>query len=602
MNNGNYNKSSKSNNDVKEAIWKAYGKYCPICREYLSRADLTIDRIIPEDHSSLSAETMKYYNKLCEDGFTINCFENFMPMHFRENVEKGNNDLGVYEFQQRLLTAKSKAKMVLANLNEKKVIKKKDTLICQLDKLVDNDKAEAEFIYYYLTKQKCGFERKRVVTEGYSHYHCTFAEKNIAVFFNIPKKLKAEASCLLTFTSLTISGCLITFNQKQIHDIIFSSIKTDPIKESRKFILFPDVTNKEEYFVQLGNNRITLKIEELEQLCMIIDDLYDEYIKIFQRIEEATGTIEYEYNRDVEGYKLLEMNKQLWNLLFGYSWKYDWSNGKSNKHIFNKTGKQIQVNSPSSNEKFKDSIHTVLHPVDDGYSVNVYWKEGFSPLDRYDSLDIYNPSQKWRCNYTYEWLINEFIPNALYEDYLSNLSIKTKLLQKKLDFIEFRRQINYENLGVRRFTPSIYKLRVLADKMDLFYYMAGIENLIRNNGEYIYFEYDEIIPFLNMCNTVVVIFKNSAPDSRTNWSYFNINGYIDTVNSMYDKLESSKSGETFETYKLYILLKDTCEIINCSFINLSKDILEDIKLEIAPFDEAIKKIALIDKYKYHFQE
>ena len=119
MSNIKYNKRSQKNKDVKEAIWKAYGKYCPICKQYLPLAELTIDRIIPEDQSDLSSETLEYYGKLCQDGFTINCLENYMPMHGRENIEKSNKDLGVCQFQHRLLIAKSKVKTILANLQKK---------------------------------------------------------------------------------------------------------------------------------------------------------------------------------------------------------------------------------------------------------------------------------------------------------------------------------------------------------------------------------------------------------------------------------------------------------------------------------------------------
>lgn len=597
MSNMKYTKRSKRNNDVKEAIWKAYGKYCPICKQYLPLAELTIDRIIPEDQSALSSETLEYYDRLCKDGFMINCLENYMPMHGRENIEKGNKDLGVYQFQHRLLTAKSKVKAILVNLQEKKIRKRKDTLIYQLGNLVGNDDSEAEFIYNYITKQNNEFEVKRDILDGYRHYHCTFAEKNVALFFNIPKTIEEGASCLLTFTSLRISACLITINQNQINEVLFSSVKTSPTKASRKFILFPDRHNNEEYFVQLGNNRFTLKIQELEQLCNIIDDLYDEYIKVFENIENAMGTTEFEYDSDVKGYKLLKMSKQLWNLLFRYSWKYDWDNGNDDRYIFNKTGTQIQINSPFSNKNFRGGIHSVLHPVEDIHSIVIYWKEGFSSYYEDNTLNIYNQDQKWKCDYTYEWLMDTFIPNALYEEYLDNLNIGARLLQKKLNFLEFKNKINYKRLGIYRSIPSVSKLKTLDDKRDLLSYFGNIEILIRNSGKYIYFEYGEIISLLNTCNIVIASFKSKSHNLKPEWSYFNISEYMDAVNRMYNMVEANKQGEEFEECKICSLLKDVCRILSLDFINISEDILSDIKLELVQFNEAIRKILLIVKYK-----
>lgn len=134
--------------------------------------------------------------------------------------------------------------------------------------------------------------------------------------------------------------------------------------------------------------------------------------------------------------------------------------------------------------------------------------------------------------------------------------------------------------------------------MDLYYYFASAENLIRNCGEYIFFEDEEIISLLNTCNILAVIFKNSVPSQESRSPYFSISEYINNINNMYNTLESKKSGELFEARKVCDLLQHTSKIIACDYININVNMLEDIKLEITPFDELIKKVILLDKYKY----
>ena len=90
------------------------------------------------------------------------------------------------------------------------------------------------------------------------------------------------------------------------------------------------------------------------------------------------------------GYKLLEIDLDLWNKLFEFSWEYDWDNGDSEWHIFNKNNLSIQIYNNKTNEV---GIHATLFPVKEKNRVTVYWQEGFSDLYRDDDLSLFNTNK-----------------------------------------------------------------------------------------------------------------------------------------------------------------------------------------------------------------
>ena len=48
-----------------------------------------------------------------------------------------------------------------------------------------------------------------------------------------------------------------------------------------------------------------------------------------------------------------------------------------------------------------------------GNYVSVIWRPGFTALD--DPCKEFDNKVKWKADYTYDWLLKEFIPRALFE-------------------------------------------------------------------------------------------------------------------------------------------------------------------------------------------
>ena len=409
-----YHPANKDDKDIREAIWVANNKICGYCKKYIELYDLEIDHIIPKRITKMDVVTREYYEKLKKDGFLVDCLENFIPIHRHENREKSNYVLDVHSLIIPLNTAKIKVPKILSEIEKLKNRKIRDIEISNLRTLINSDKNEAEKIYDYLTNESSEFEDEKAMYESFDYYIYKKSKANVVIDGFIPKSLQKQGSCLIVFKSLTIRGCLITFNQNDIFQFLFSGVKTKPELLKRKFILFNDINQKDLFFVQLGNNRLLLNKHELSNFCEIIDDYYEEYQKILNNIESAAGVSNFSYSQKNNGYKLLEIDLDLWNKLFEFSWEYDWDNGDSEWHIFNKNNLSIQIYNNKTNEV---GIHATLFPVKDKNRVTVYWQEGFSNLYSDNDLSLFHTNKKWRADYTLDWLVEKFIPFTLYNEY-----------------------------------------------------------------------------------------------------------------------------------------------------------------------------------------
>lgn len=477
MYNMGYHPANKDDKDIREAIWIANNKICGYCKKYIELYDLEIDHIIPKSITKADAQTREYYEKLKKDGFLVDCLENFIPIHRHENREKSNYVLDVHSLIIPLNTAKIKVPAILKELRKLKNRKTRDIEISNLRTLIKGDKNKAEKIYDYLTNEGNEFNDKKILQESFDYYIYKKSKSNVVIDGFIPKSLKKEGSCLIVFKSLTIRGCLITFNQNDIFHFLFSGVKTKPELMKRKFVLFNDINQKDHFFIQLGNNRLLLNKSELHNFCNIIDDYFDEYQNILNNIESAAGVSNFLYSKKNNGYKLIDMDLTLWNKLFEFSWEYDWNNGDSEWHIFNRNNLSIQIYNTKNNEV---GIHATLFPVKEKNRVTVYWQEGFSYFYRDDDLSLFNTNQKWRADYTLDWLIEKFIPFALYKEYKKEKSF----FRKKITFEGFKKNIYYNESEIFFHHKILMDLEKIKNKQMLIIYLKEISNVfnyLRNN-------------------------------------------------------------------------------------------------------------------------
>lgn len=611
-----YHKASKENKNVREAIWKAYDGRCPICKENISLNQLSVDHIIPQKQEELSEDVINFYNKLKKEGFIIDCIENFMPMHQYENREKSNNNLSVYVYENRIEMAKRHSKKVLDILDEIKNRRTTDNIIVKLGGLVNGNLEEAENIYNYLTEDESVFTEERTVYESMDKIAYKNSKTKVSLYGYIPKnvnivnnnyskKSNEEGSCLILFTSLKIRGCLITFNQKNILNTLFTGIKTNPNLLLRKFVLFPDNENEIKYFIQLGNNRLLLDLSEVEQLCKIIDDFYDEYIKAIIKIESTIGAENFVPSSNYDGYRLIKVKKWLWDMLLNFSREFDEELGNTEWNIFYRNiAGDIKIFSNSKNKEFGLGFHVTLYSEEVQYDyfprmkntdeVYINWKEGYSHSCK-DDLTCFTEKQKWKVDYTYEWLMKKFIPYALYYNYKNNLKLFDKFLKKYLDFETYREKLDYNRMGIYSCEYPLIKTGSVYNKEKLIIYIAQLRDGIRNE-EMIFLQADVIKSLIRALCTCINLLKDINYKELKEYVSFIKSDDLKSVIDEVDKFAAKLTSKEYDTY----FIKRIFQVLINSFSNSKLDIgITEINMiirDLTLIDSFVRKEYILKKY------
>lgn len=246
---------------------------------------------------------------------------------------------------------------------------------------------------------------------------------------------------MFLFRTLSIRGCMMTLNNKQIINQLFKGIKTDPKYDLRGFISYH--TKEDDYCIQLGNNRFILNKEETYELCTIVDDFTSEYMESLMEVEEKLGTISFKRSRK-GAYKLIKINTELWKMIVRFMSKNDAYNTSGEWSIFDPNEYMIKVYS-QNHKRYQNGYHAIINlerdydDIFDQYSIPnndiwLVWKPHFTVHSLKDLQNI-DEKSNWNAIMTFKWLIEELIPKVIYENTISNnIFGKPKIAYR--DFLE----------------------------------------------------------------------------------------------------------------------------------------------------------------------
>lgn len=123
-----------------------------------------------------------------------------------------------------------------------------------------------------------------LVTDDTSHKH-SICKVSLNAF--LPNKYDL-GSCLVTFISKDISGCMFTFEGKRLIETLFYGLGTPAREAKRRFIVgYDEKINK--YIIQFPHNRFYLNSDDTDELCRIVDNFYPNYLKAI-RIYRPAGS------------------------------------------------------------------------------------------------------------------------------------------------------------------------------------------------------------------------------------------------------------------------------------------------------------------------
>lgn len=461
---------------VKYAILEAHGFRCYVSKERIDIINGTIDHIIPQSHGDDSSIIDQYREKL-DASFEVNHLYNLIPATWDINMHKGDK---LYEINRAIYLmeqAKAKAPQIIKTIERLRKFKNIEKYLALISSYImgsEDPKDEISKIVEMLSNDMGPFEEQKVVRDG----HFLRSYSSVRLTASLPKPYEQCQSCLIEFRSMFISDCNITLNHKQIVDQLFVGLYSQAPYTKRGFIVGTYSQLSNIYYVQLGNNRFTLKENEVKELCDIVDEFADEYIKRFKFIENKWETDRF-LNFDASRFtvRLVEVDLNQWRKILDFTWEFDYANGESEWHIFNKLNNRIMLYP-------QHTITTSLIPVETKQdTIWITW-------ERYDTSFVQS-TETWGAMRTYQWLTQELIPYVEY--YYANVKPGgISLFKKNVKFDEYKEGFRLENYIRNSYTAvfrpkqlneitTIVELRHYVTKLYEFY-SSNPKVQVSNNG------------------------------------------------------------------------------------------------------------------------
>lgn len=240
-------------------------------------------------------------------------------------------------------------------------------------------------------------------------------------------------------------------------------------------------------------------------LSEVVDRFITEYIAAIEKIEDKLACREFTpLKSDLTKYKLIKIQKNLWELLLKFTREHDNYHGNSRWHIFDSSGRNmIKVYNNESTTQYNSGFHCVIHSlVEDS-------EEGMESTDEVWLVwwDVQNNKEYsirnyWTVEQTFYWLIDEIIPLVMYlKD--SNTFINKLGLKKSVSFDEYKKlntlSNRYFRIDDRYFDMNNIKkvddLIKLIRSLQLYYSTTREVYIEKNSIENVY---DSLIYILNI--------------------------------------------------------------------------------------------------------
>lgn len=421
----------KSDENLRNAIHKAYGKKCFYCGEKINMYKLELDHIIPtsDKDKPTTTEVQDYLDELKEKNFIKDCIANYLPSCSHCNKQKGSQYLAVgnlrYYHEQTIRRTN-------------RILK----LMEQFSYAGEDPKKEREFKELSQGKD---YIQEKTISE--TPHNCGYAYGLGAVRVNafLPISIKDELSCLILFKQNGLLDCMFSFDESNIKSYFFEGYKTG-VTTNRNFIWYIE---NDEFAIKLPNNRFSSDFETAEQLSIIFDDLYDEYYKRKGALLNTVGATYFE-EVDKGEFLLLSLPKKIWTAMVDFAQQHDYFVGDTEWDIFNPLNLLIKNHIMIFKNhlvNIKADVLVELYVKDmSGSYVDIIWKAGHTSTLR--EMEGFDNKSKWKADYTHDWILNEFIPYIFYLNIPDDRNALQRIYKKKLSFEEFKADFDYRKFGI----------------------------------------------------------------------------------------------------------------------------------------------------------
>lgn len=209
-------------------------------------------------------------------------------------------------------------------------------------------------------------------------------------------------SASITIKNHDTHGVLIVLDQQWLLNNFLGSDGAPLENQLRPFITG---LYEEQYIIDFKNCRFYLSEHIVKQIAKVADQLTATYLSALQQLEinweaEYFPFISYGYESKVA---LCVIDSWLWDAIIDFSYEYDFDNGNTDWHIFQKNPNLLML--LNTKEKY---FYTVIEAKRieefcNNEQVAILWQP---PRD----FSLFKPNEYWGSKTSYRWFINKLIP------------------------------------------------------------------------------------------------------------------------------------------------------------------------------------------------
>lgn len=330
----------------------------------------------------------------------------------------------------------------------------------EIDNLTDDKKSEV-YEYFKDKLDKKLFEKiyeisidknlliGETIIDSYPFCYYAYGLGKVRVDAYLPIKESGNISVCFQFSKEDISGCSITLGDDELKRYFFCDCGKK--LEDRSFVAYSDI-NK--VIVDFPNNRFEVDMDTAHQIVKIIDSLNKICTDREINLIKVIGASDFEqYDKGI--YRMVRVPKRIWDMMSRFANKHDYlAENRGEWEIFNPQWSNERIvicRNPHYMEINVDILVNITIKEKGMDFVDILWEEGYSFFLKEN--EGFNNKHKWKVDYTHDWIINEFIPYVLYEQYC----IEKSIFKRTKKYEEFKSDFSVGNFGIKSLKKQIIR-------------------------------------------------------------------------------------------------------------------------------------------------
>jgi len=350
----------------------------------------------------IASDVEKWVNKFLEGKFSDKTYLYVLATSF--DISTDTN----------LVDAWHKAQQKLDSLGIKSVLWDK---IAILNKLKNAYRVTATFFGDNIATGYC--HQKRMEEK----YPYSYSTKNINAFDDIVyiENRTCRLDLIVPNQSAGIKvGGIFLFARNDLHGTTFSLdgpelVPLMQVKAHSKSLVGTRYLhkNKDKYYLSLGNVRLSLEKDEVDDLDWIIEEAFNRYFMTSKSIDTQLKTKRFERVNSRFKVKISEIKRPLWNAIIKYADAHDISKGNGKDFIFDSAPGCLKVYVDKDTPDLDFGYHLIMYPVPKNtlHSNNIILE--WEPLIDIAGQPVDISRRKaWDAEYTYHWLHSTLFPKV----------------------------------------------------------------------------------------------------------------------------------------------------------------------------------------------